>query len=300
MGTATEAFDFPGDGESEIIFSPGKNDVLFGRGGAINSHEGNITFRQVVNEQKEAYFEASKIEKPKIAIRVVQIIKALSPPGRFLAPVNDTDKNCNKKDSILWYDVGFKKARAKASQCLRERERHEGKLKVSEQSQKVEEPGLSSPTSLTNFYEENQRKRDHASLEVSDSPFHIKAAKNLRMCQSLISTQDNFTPRLQCHYNGFPKHSQILEHSCSDHNQDLRCNHQRNPDQASSCISWIGSFCSLETYLIDTCMSFSSHEPDIEPKDYPYSAEGQIPSYVRSSASMMSDITYQSEYEYMM
>jgi hypothetical protein len=52
----------------------------------------------------------------------VDIIKRLDPPGRFLAPVKDSDRNCKQKDgSILWQDVGDKKARAKASQCLREK-----------------------------------------------------------------------------------------------------------------------------------------------------------------------------------
>ena len=125
---AVEFTDYS-DEDAGIILKPGKNDVLFGRGGAINSHEGNITFRNVVNDQKEDYFKASKTEKPKIAVKVVSIIKSLSPPGRFLAPVRDSDKNCTKSCSIWWYDVGFKKARAKASQCLRERERLEYKVK---------------------------------------------------------------------------------------------------------------------------------------------------------------------------
>jgi hypothetical protein len=41
------------DGQQVIIRSPGKHDILFGRGGAINSHRGNILFRRIVDEQKE-------------------------------------------------------------------------------------------------------------------------------------------------------------------------------------------------------------------------------------------------------
>ena len=65
--------------------------------------------------------KAPKSDKPKVAHRVVQIIFALDPPGRFLAPLREEDRNCKNKETILWYDVGYKKARAKASQCLRER-----------------------------------------------------------------------------------------------------------------------------------------------------------------------------------
>jgi hypothetical protein len=130
---------------------PGKNDVLFGRGGkrvcynlpglgtillnlsrmifvtpilikgAINSHVGNIMFRKIVDEQRPFYFAASKADKPLVALRVVQIVRKLDPPGRFLAPMRDSERNLVKGDGVIWYDVGNKKARAKASQCLRER-----------------------------------------------------------------------------------------------------------------------------------------------------------------------------------
>lgn len=83
------------------ILNPGKNDVLFGRGGelyclklfsssrlslsgniatelshptgAINSHVGNIMFRKIVDEQRPFYFAASKSDKPLVALRVVQV-----------------------------------------------------------------------------------------------------------------------------------------------------------------------------------------------------------------------------------
>jgi len=51
-----------------------------------------------------------------VAREVVQIWRGLSPPGRFLAQ----DKSSGG-DNGLWNDVGDKKAREKASQCLRER-----------------------------------------------------------------------------------------------------------------------------------------------------------------------------------
>lgn len=78
-------------------------------------------FRIIVDEQRPFYFAASKSDKPLVALRVVQMIRKLDPPGRFLAPMRDSKRNLVKGDHVVWYDVGNKKARAKASQCLRER-----------------------------------------------------------------------------------------------------------------------------------------------------------------------------------
>jgi len=89
---------------------------MCGRGGGTNNHIGNIRFRQLVNEHKLRYLAASKVDKPKVAMEVVQIWRALDPPGRFL-----TKTDASQGDDSLWHDVGDKKAREKASQCLRER-----------------------------------------------------------------------------------------------------------------------------------------------------------------------------------
>ena len=89
--------------------------------GAINSHVGNIMFRKIVDEQRPFYCAASKTDKPLVALRVVYIVRNLDPPGRFLAPMKESERNLVKGNGVLWYDVGNKKARAKASQCLRER-----------------------------------------------------------------------------------------------------------------------------------------------------------------------------------
>ena len=79
------------------------------------------------------YLSSSKIDKPKVAKEVVQIWKSLTPPGRFLqkkdasnsgnspqSPSSDASKSDGSTDSA-WVPVSDKKAREKASQCLRER-----------------------------------------------------------------------------------------------------------------------------------------------------------------------------------
>ena len=107
----TQQQDFP----LNDIDHPGVNDVMCGRGGGTNNHIGNVRFRQLVNGHKLRYLAASKVEKPMVAREVVQIWRNLNPPGRFLAQ----DKS--QGENALWNDIGDKKAREKASQCLRER-----------------------------------------------------------------------------------------------------------------------------------------------------------------------------------
>ena len=87
------------------------HDVLSGRGGASNNHPGNEAFRHLVNKVKVEYLQCPKREKPLLAMRIVQAVRAQSPPGRFLQHDKSTD---------TWKDVGDNKAREKTSQALRE------------------------------------------------------------------------------------------------------------------------------------------------------------------------------------
>jgi hypothetical protein len=83
---------------------------------------GNIQFREIVQKHKLRYLVASKVEKPKVAREVVQLWREQDPPGRFLARKDDSRKGPGsvKAEGTIWFDVGDKKAREKASQCLRE------------------------------------------------------------------------------------------------------------------------------------------------------------------------------------
>lgn len=105
------------------ITKPGLHDVLLGRGGGTNNHCGNIKFRKLVNEHKMRYLACSKVEKPKVARQVVILWRKLDPPGRFLARKDETKRGPGsvKASDNVWFEVGDKKAREKASQCLRER-----------------------------------------------------------------------------------------------------------------------------------------------------------------------------------
>jgi len=96
----------------------GRNDVLFGRGGLTNRHHGNKRYRDVINQFRQEYTDATKTEKPRVAKRVVKtIIGAISStdsPARFLK---------RDDDGVNWVEVDEQEAALKVSQALREKTR---------------------------------------------------------------------------------------------------------------------------------------------------------------------------------
>lgn len=98
------------------IRTPHPHDVLSGRGGGINSHEGNKTFRGWVQERKERYnLAASKADKTEVANEVIDLVRSLNPPGRFLQ--KDT---ASTSGVSYWIELDEVKVMAKTSQALRE------------------------------------------------------------------------------------------------------------------------------------------------------------------------------------
>lgn len=97
------------------IEEPTSSDVLCGRGRRVNTHRGNINFREIVQKYKFEYLAGpsslSTAKKARIAARVVMEVRSLNPPGRFL----EIDK-----ESGLWDDIGDVRAQRKAGQGLRE------------------------------------------------------------------------------------------------------------------------------------------------------------------------------------
>jgi len=89
------------------------NDVLSGRGGAVNSHPGNVRLRSIVGSMKAGYLcpKTRKLQKMQIAAAIVRTIRELDPPGRFLKEDPGTG---------LWYEIGDKAATRKTGQALRE------------------------------------------------------------------------------------------------------------------------------------------------------------------------------------
>jgi len=106
-------------GALKRIRTPHEHDVLSGRGGGINSHPGNKTFREWVKERKQLYNLApSKAEKARVAKEVIGMVEMLIPPGRFLQ--KESSSGLIGGMGSWWVEVDETKAMAKTSQALRE------------------------------------------------------------------------------------------------------------------------------------------------------------------------------------
>jgi len=66
----------------------------------------------MVEDRKVDYINSKRLDKPLVALDIIKVWRAQSPPGRFLKIDEKTG---------LWFDVGDKKAREKTSQALREK-----------------------------------------------------------------------------------------------------------------------------------------------------------------------------------
>lgn len=99
--------------EEKIVCIPDKNDVLCGRGGEIHNRAGNIRYRAWVKERREAYSLCNKKDKKmNYAHEVVNLVKTLDPPGRFLQR--------SITDPSQWLEITDERALHKTSQALRE------------------------------------------------------------------------------------------------------------------------------------------------------------------------------------
>jgi hypothetical protein len=93
------------------ITTPHTNDVLCGRGYAVDVHPGNQQYREIVARNKPRYLNARKRDKRPIAFSIIAEVRSMNPPGRFL--MIDPIRN-------VWNEIGEEKACDKTSQALRE------------------------------------------------------------------------------------------------------------------------------------------------------------------------------------
>jgi hypothetical protein len=87
--------------------------VLSGRGNGIKKHEGNVHFRALCQAVKHYYVAFPPNKKIHVSELVIQAIKSLHPPGRYLKE-KETDSE------VLWEETTMKEALQKTSQALRE------------------------------------------------------------------------------------------------------------------------------------------------------------------------------------
>lgn len=92
------------------IQNPHENDVLLGRGGNNNRHSGNEKLRTLARREAALYNISMKMQKSAISRQLVQEMRDLNPPARFLKQLKSGE----------WQDVGDLLAREKVSQVLRD------------------------------------------------------------------------------------------------------------------------------------------------------------------------------------
>eukprot|EP00562_Extubocellulus_spinifer_P010969 CAMPEP_0178513292 /NCGR_PEP_ID=MMETSP0696-20121128/23393_1 /TAXON_ID=265572 /ORGANISM="Extubocellulus spinifer, Strain CCMP396" /LENGTH=391 /DNA_ID=CAMNT_0020143273 /DNA_START=79 /DNA_END=1254 /DNA_ORIENTATION=- len=119
--------------QATLIHDITPSDVLSGRGGAVNGHDGNAHFRSLCVERKSEFDEGSIVVKRHLATDVVDAITSLDPPGRFLksAAPKGAAKGGKKGERQKvggsiggpWTELTREKSIQKAMQVMRDHER---------------------------------------------------------------------------------------------------------------------------------------------------------------------------------
>lgn len=159
------------------------NDVLFGRGGATNNHNGNKKFRVIVTDHQPEYVGARKKDKAIISKRIVRLVREKG--GRFLR---------RDASSGLWIEVGDKKASEKTSQALREG------LDVRAQAsgKSPRRPSKSSPAS-TDGAPGRKRRRAENTLDVTLSPTTVNPTGEVTIMPDLEEEIPRMMPSFVLH-----------------------------------------------------------------------------------------------------
>lgn len=98
--------------ESTIV--PHNHDILLGRGGNNNRHDGNEMLRSLARKHATQYRRSAKKRKSALSRDLVKQVRCLKPPGRFLK------LKLLPNGTRVWNDVGDDAAREKTSQVLRD------------------------------------------------------------------------------------------------------------------------------------------------------------------------------------
>lgn len=98
-----------------------ESDVLCGRGAFVNGHSGNQRLRDLAIKRKAAFDAGSFTDKQQLASEIVNIIRNLHPPGRFLKrPVKLKGKPLPRGLAGEWEELSDALAIHKACQIMRD------------------------------------------------------------------------------------------------------------------------------------------------------------------------------------
>jgi hypothetical protein len=169
------------------------NDVLCGRGGRVNSHCGNVKFRQLVSELRGTYLSKTtkKLDKVKIADKIVNAIRGMDPPGRFLK-----ESDVDTEDG--WYDIGDFKASKKAGQAMRETGNNQRIRPPTPPPSSTEAADFANPGDENEYEQEDDelllRERQ---LPLRPHPQPQRIHRNFSLIQALQNEQSIYCPPLQ-------------------------------------------------------------------------------------------------------
>eukprot|EP00546_Thalassionema_frauenfeldii_P008237 CAMPEP_0178914988 /NCGR_PEP_ID=MMETSP0786-20121207/11757_1 /TAXON_ID=186022 /ORGANISM="Thalassionema frauenfeldii, Strain CCMP 1798" /LENGTH=298 /DNA_ID=CAMNT_0020588009 /DNA_START=82 /DNA_END=975 /DNA_ORIENTATION=- len=108
--TTKQIYDDDDDDNVTSVSEPNSSDVLFGRGGGVNKHQGNVIYRRLVEANKKLYHSCTdKKHKNLLARSIVEAV--FKQNGRFLS---------QEKNKGQWVTVGKQKSIQKTCQALRE------------------------------------------------------------------------------------------------------------------------------------------------------------------------------------
>jgi hypothetical protein len=93
-------------------------DVIMGRTGGGTHHPGNEFYRRLCWESQEEYRRAMRQTKKGVGRKIVNVIRGLRPPGRFLEPVSTTQEGL-----VLYREIPREHVVEKVCQTVRDQRR---------------------------------------------------------------------------------------------------------------------------------------------------------------------------------
>lgn len=132
-----------------VVGVPARNDVLSGKGRAIQNHIGNMRFRQLIQDCRNTYDNADYDEKKTLTLEVLGIVKQSG--GRFLIEAE-----------VGWVEVDDETARKKIGNTFRGIRKLEGRKedKTERKNKSEREMKREKPENASSSYP--QKKKQYA------------------------------------------------------------------------------------------------------------------------------------------
>jgi len=156
--------------EAYEVILPHHHDVLMGRGGKNNQHAGNENLRDMARAMRDRYKASAKKGKSNMSRELVQNVRDLDPPGRFL-----------KRNPVTsdWEDVGDEIAREKVSQVLRDAvSEWTGPKSQTKAAAKDGDDAKGEPPKLEKTNAKRKSSSPSTSRETSPAPCRVSTARS--------------------------------------------------------------------------------------------------------------------------